>query len=200
MAGTPSSGLQDYKEFLSAFREIGTFGLVVAIFLPFLPALAGAEPPWPTHAPFWTSALEMVALAITYFLFTNATRRALTRFFSLFIPIVFLSLFAYLALFALFVFTLPTTGEKVVAGFQCTNHASAIASRLGQECPFLNSDLFASATYEADRIWTKPSIAIVQFFLFVTWLLAFLGIMSTLSAFVAYQRKRNFKRRAHNKG
>lgn len=43
----------------------------------------------------------------------------------------------------MFVFDMPLTGDKVVAGFQCTQQAERfIAPVLMQECPFLNEELF----------------------------------------------------------
>ena len=182
--------LDDFKGFLDDFKGVGAWALSAAIALPVLAALAGVAPPWPRGAATLTALLEIVTLILIYHWVSRLSRAGLSSLFRRLAPVMALFLVAYLVLFSMFVFTLPTNGEPVVKGFACTPNAAALAERFGDACPFLGRDALAAATYEVDRLWTIASITLVRLALFVTWLGFFLSFVAFVAAFVVHARKR----------
>lgn len=180
---------RDLRRFFSEFRRFAFWALAGAFAIPFAGSFIDLAPPWPAAVALLTAVFEVVCLVIVYIFLDRTGKRTARRVIVSCIPIAALGLGGYLILYSMFVFAIPTTGERVVAGFECTATAREIVTaEFLQSCPFLNADVLASANYAADRIWTKPSIALVRLSLFGTWLAFFCAVTTTIATALAHQR------------
>lgn len=167
MAGSEHQG---FSEFLKAFDRHTILALIPILALPFvLDQLFSLQPPWPRHSTYATAFLELAALFLAFFVQIPSRKRLVRRQVVVFALIV-LAFIAYFALYSIFVFETPLTGEKVIAGFRCTQQAERyIAPALMQHCPFLNEQALAAAQYEAEVVWTPLSVRLVEIALFIAW-------------------------------
>lgn len=163
---------------------------LVVLGLPFLIAGLGFAPPWPPGLAAIAAAIQAMAIAGIIVIFPMMDRRSLKRLLvtSGACLVVFGS--AYLAMQSAFVFQAPTTGERFVKGFVCTSDAMRLYKA---KCPFLGQDELQGAEYEAERLWTLPSIALVRITLDLLWIVSLVA-MSIFAAFVAVNVLRERRR------
>lgn len=192
--GAKAPAVRRTASFAAAARNPIGWTAVVVVLVPFLAAALGIVPPWPRGIQIVAAAVE----ALTVIAFLVAVRSldgvALKR-----------CLFAAAACFAVggtgfliaqssFVFAVPTTGERFVKGFVCTDEARLLYK---DKCPFLGDDELQGTEYDPERLWTVQSIAVTRVSLDVLWLLSFVGI-SLLSAFaVVYVLREEAPSHAH---
>ena len=88
----------------------------------------------------------------------------------------------YLLEVSRYTYQTPTTKERWAAGFVCTADALVV---FGEKCPNLGIDELRGAEYEAERLWTRESITVVQVSLVVLWLLAFMLLSAMIASFGA---------------
>lgn len=140
------------------------------------------------------AGFEFLSLIIAFLYFRNSSLKSVRIAVLWSVIIFFLLCVCYIFAISLFVFEAPTTGERFVSGFICKPDGSIIASLYREQCPFLSSDALASATYEADRLWTQFSISVVRTFIFINWILLFTSFVFSVSLFIAYRSSQRFIR------
>lgn len=153
------------------------FAVVVA--LPAGAALAGIAPPWPTG--FWVATVAGAALILGASLrpvrsLTLAGRR---RWVAAAAVLLVVTVAGYLFVSSAYVYRIPTTNIRMAKGFVCTPEGQQLYK---DKCPFLGLDELRGAEYEAERLWTARSIAIVEIALDSLWLLAFIALAVLLAA------------------
>ena len=186
--GTKAPALRQFEELWRNFRGLSTTALGSSVAAPFAVALIHLSPPWPRGILPLTALVEFLILVAVFQLLPKATRKRAGRL------IVFglLSLFAistiYLLAFSRFTFEVPTKHETYVKGYVCTANAALV---YGARCPDLGLDELQTAEYEAERLWTRDSIAVVRTGLVVLWLMAFALLSIVLGTFLVYQTRRS---------
>lgn len=152
--------------------------------LPMVAAWLGIAPPWPPGSQYFTIALEAVLLGATAAGLQGVSRGSLRRLVIASSILLVLGGMFYLALFNTFTFVTPTTGQHWVKGYVCTPEALSLPG-YKEKCPFLDKDELSQAEYEAQRLWTLPSITVVKVALAAIWFASFAAIAVLGAAIVA---------------
>ncbi len=147
--------------------------LAVLFVVPVILQLNDAAPPWP-GAVGWTTAVGNVALALGFGRIVDRHPTWSNRF-TVFIALVFAiaCLISYLVLTSRYVFTIPTTGELGIMGFQCTPEALLVYP---DNCPGNVKEALASAEFESALIWQQETIDLVRLGILGTWLVSFMAL------------------------
>jgi hypothetical protein len=162
-----------------ALRNPIVWALALVFVLPFVAAALGIAPPWPPGIQIVTVAIEALTIVTFLVVVRSLDRASLKRY--LFASAACLALCGggFLVAQSAFVFAAPTTGQRFVKGFVCTDDARLLYK---SKCPFLGDDELQGTEYDAERLWTVQSIAATRVALDALWLLAFVAV-SVLSAF-----------------
>jgi len=94
----------------------------------------------------------------------------------------------------MFVFEIPTNGERVVLGCGYTDNAIAVSKMLGStsggSCPGNYENMLAGAQYNSYEIWRRESIMGMSLTLLLFWFSFFMMFSVFLGWFVISQHQR----------
>jgi len=188
-----SSGLDEFKELLTDFRSLSTWAVGVGVGAPFIAAVAAlAPPPWEKQIALITAVIELVVLIIVFQFFASAQRRRVERIMFWALSVLTTAVLAYLILFNVFTFVIPTTENKAVAGFVCTEEAKLV---YGESCDDHATEKLASMQYEAARLWESWSISLMTFLLTILWFLCFGALSALVGVFLVFQSRQLVKKK-----
>jgi hypothetical protein len=186
-------GLVGFKDLLKEFRGLSLWAVGGSIAVPFAAALAALSPPWPPSIVLVTAVAELVALIYVYQFIKQARRKSIDRILAISGLLLIVFGAAYLAAVSIYTYETPTTKERFVKGYQCTPDAAAVFKN---KCPDLGLDELKTAEYDADRLWSERSIAVVRLTLVALWLASFSALSVLIGSFLVYQMtERGLKRR-----
>lgn len=172
---SPAIGVAEAIHQLSTASARWLWGTVYAltVALPAGFALARVAPPWPDGVAVITSLVLVAGLALSAQLLhaRSASRHRAALLISSTLVVVGLS--AYFLGVSTFTYQVPTTHERYARGYECTEDALLLFK---ERCPDLGLDELQTAEYEAERLWTSGSIAVVRSSLLGVWLLSFVSI------------------------
>jgi hypothetical protein len=92
----------------------------------------------------------------------------------------------YLGAVSYFTYEVPTTKERFVKGYECTADAHLVFK---ERCPDLGLDELRTAEYEAERLWTRKSIAVTRTSLALLWAVVFVALSFAVGSFLCYQMR-----------
>jgi len=185
-----SNRVDAFSDFMRAFDKATLLVLIPMLAVPFLLDLVfSLQPPWPRYSTYATAFLELATLFLAFFWRVQG-RAQLFRIQVTVFTLICVMFVAYFLLYSLFVFEVPVTGEKLVAGFVCTDQAADfIAPALMQACPFLNEEALAASGYVAEVVWTPLSVRLVEVMMFVAWSSFFILTTFLFGISVAWLRR-----------
>jgi len=178
------SGLVGFKELLSEFRGLSIWAVGGSLAVPFAAAVASLSPPWPPAIVLVTAVAELVALIYVYQFLKSAKRRSINRIIAATGPALVILGAAYLVGVSLYTYEVPTTKQRFVKGYVCTEEAVSVFK---QKCPDLGIDELKQAEYDADRLWTSRSLAMTRLAIVALWLAAFVALSILVGSFLVYQ-------------
>jgi len=178
------AGLVGFKELLSEFRGLSIWAVGGSLAVPFAAALASLSPPWPPAIVLVTAVAELVALIYVYQFLKSAKRRSINRIIAATGPALVILGAAYLVGVSLYTYEVPTTKQRFVKGYVCTEEAVSVFK---QKCPDLGIDELKQAEYDADRLWTSRSLAMTRLAIVALWLAAFVALSILVGSFLVYQ-------------
>jgi ABC-type xylose transport system permease subunit len=181
-----ASGLDDFKRLLKEFRGLSVWAVGGSLVVPFAAALADLSPPWPKGIVPVTAVVELLALALVFQFYKTAGRRVIGRVLLASVVVFALTSVVYFGMVSYFTYQVPTTNDRFVKGYECTADARLIFK---DRCPDLGLDELRTAEYEAERLWTRKSIAVTRTSLALLWLAAFVALSFALGSFLWYQMK-----------
>lgn len=160
-------------------RLYAAFAVVVG--LPAGAAATGIAPPWPSGIWVATAVAGAVAVAAARTLLRSARPAGRMRAIAAAAAAALLLVTAsgYLFASSAYVYQIPTTNLRLAKGFVCTPDAQRVYQ---DKCPHLGLDELRGMEYEAGRLWTAQSIAIVQIALVLQWSLAFVALAVLVAA------------------
>jgi hypothetical protein len=158
-------------------RVYAAFAIVVALAAG--AAAAGIEPPWPAAIWIETAAFGAVAVAAARALLRSARPAERIRAIAVAAVLLVVTASGYLFASSAYVFEVPTTNVRLAKGFVCTPEGRRV---YGNKCPNLGLDELREAEYEAGRLWTAQSIAIVRIVLLLLWSTAFAAVAVLVAA------------------
>jgi hypothetical protein len=137
---------------------------------------------------------ELVVLIYVYQFLKKAKRRTINRIIAMGGLALIVVGGIYLTAVSLYTYEVPTTKERFVKGYVCTDEAAAVFK---QKCPDLGLDELKTAEFDADRLWTSRSIAATRLAIVGLWLAAFVALSVLVGSFLVYQLQiPNMRRRA----
>lgn len=178
------AGLVGFKELLSEFRGLSIWAVGGSLAVPFAAAVASLSPPWPPAIVLVTAVAELVALIYVYQFLKSAKRRSINRIIAATGPALVILGAAYLVGVSLYTYEVPTTKQRFVKGYVCTEEAVSVFK---QKCPDLGIDELKQAEYDADRLWTSRSLAMTRLAIVALWLAAFVALSILVGSFLVYQ-------------
>src|ERR1051326_2977789 len=123
--------LRSFHAFLKDVRSLWALVFSGPVILPFIAAFAGIEPPWPKQIAPITAVVVLLVLVLTYQRTLHNTSPNVNGRLLIFAVIVFVCLTVHLGLANLFIFTIPTNGERIVLGCGFTRNAVLVAKQIG---------------------------------------------------------------------
>jgi hypothetical protein len=181
----------DFTASLNGMKKL--VALAASAITPVVAAFAGVSPPWPPGVTKLSVVLVTLVLVLAWptVSATTPVRRRRLILFAAVTCLVFL--FAYLALFSVFVFNVPTSAKVVIVlGCGYTEDARKVAAFAqldeGFGCPGNYERLLQSAQFVPGEIWTRWSIVAVQAAIFASWLLTLSSLSVALFAFASGQQ------------
>jgi hypothetical protein len=178
------AGLVGFKELLKEFRGLSVWAAGGSVAVPFAAALASLSPPWPPAIVLVTAVAELVALIYVYQFLKGAKRRLINRIIGAAGLALVVFGAVYLTAVSLYTYEVPTTRQRFVKGYVCTEEAAAVFKT---KCPDLGMDELKTAEYDADRLWTSRSITITRLTIVVLWLATFVALSLLVGSFLVYQ-------------
>jgi hypothetical protein len=164
------------------------WAVIANLSLPTLGSLFSLSPPWPRGVVLITCALASVVSIWTINALRDSTPTLVNRIVA-WMAVTFVILVAtYLLIVSLFTYETPTTSQYWAKGLICTVEASSVYK---DKCPTLGVDELRAAEYEAERLWTPGSIAMVQIILVALWLASFAALASAIGSVLLTQSRSN---------
>jgi hypothetical protein len=186
-----ANGIEEFKRLLTEFRGLSVWAVGGGVAVPFVAAMTDLSPPWPPAIVPVTAVIELLSLVLVFQFLRTSKRRLINWILSVSVALFVTTGLIYLLGLSLYTYEVPTTKERFVKGYECTSEAKAI---FGEHCPDLGLDELRTAEYEADRLWTRKSIAFTRSIIVFVWLLVFAELSFALGSFLVYQMRA--KRRA----
>jgi ABC-type xylose transport system permease subunit len=186
------SGLDDFKLLLKEYRGLSVWAVGGSLVVPFAAKLADLSPPWPPGIVPVTAVVQLLALVLVFQFFKTAKRRIINWVLLLSIAIFAVTSVIYLSAVSYCTYEVPTTKARYVKGYECTHEAQLVFK---SQCPDLGLDELGTAEYEAERLWTRKSIAVIRTALVMIWSLVFVALSFSLGGFLCYQMRMNARAR-----
>jgi hypothetical protein len=182
-----ASGLDQFKRLLKEFRGLSQWAVIGgSVVVPFAAYLASLSPPWPTGIVPVTAVVELIALMLVFQFYHDASRRVINRVLLASVAVFALTGVAYLGSVSYFTYEVPTTKERFVKGYECTADARLVFK---ERCPDLGLDELRTAEYEAERLWTRKSIAVTRTSLALLWAVVFVALSFAVGSFLCFQMR-----------
>jgi ABC-type xylose transport system permease subunit len=181
-----TSGLDDFKLLLKEFRGLSVWAVGGSLVVPFAASLADLSPPWPPGIVPVTAVVELLALVLVFQFFKTARRQIINVVLILSVALFAVTSVVYLSAISYFTYQVPTTKERFVKGYECTPDAQMVFKN---RCPDLGLDELRTAEYDAERLWTRKSLAVTRTGLALVWSLVFVALSFALGGFLGYQMR-----------
>jgi TIR domain len=163
----PAKGVRDWLLSPAPWAVLG----IVAV--PFGAAYGALTPAWPPGVEIVSAILGVVAFMLVAHWLRGATTGAINRIIVIAAIVLGLSSAAYMLVASIYIYQVPTTKERWTKGFTCSPEAQLLYKH---KCPHLGVDELRGAEYEAERLWTVQSIAMIKVALLTMWLAACLSL------------------------
>lgn len=192
------AGFAGFKELLERFNILSTWaaGSVAAV-VPVAAYLSAISPPWPPGIVIITSITELVALCLVYQVLKDATKTKINIILWVSTCAIAIVSVAYLTLNSFFTFVIPTTKERSIKGFTCSEFAESVYEK---SCPNLGTDELETAKWSAETLWTIGSITVVRDGLVILWVLDFAILSAFMGSFIVFQSRVSTQSRAKKEG
>jgi len=181
-----ATGLQEFRDALIDYKSLSSWAMGGGIAVPLVDYLIRLGPPWPLDGgvPIITSVAELLTLMCAFHLWSRSTRSGLGRRLALLIVLLFIFFGAYLYINGAYTFHSPVDDSKHVKGFILRPDVAPLIT-----ADFSAEDALAGNEYQADQVWTSPSINAAMLTLLVGWLLSFISLSAIIASFVLYYRR-----------
>jgi len=160
------------------FRSPFPWTVAALLAIPIGASLLALGPPWPPGAGPLASALAALTFVLIHERFRALRPAAWNRVAIASSAVFVAALCAYLTATSVYVYQTPGK-ERFAKGFACTGDALLLYK---DKCPNLGMDELSGAEYEAERLWTPQSIALVRLLLDALWLLLFIALAALAAA------------------
>ena len=181
-----TSGLSEFKEVLTDFRQLASLALKGAVTAPLIDIWLRIGPAPTRLVAVLSSLVEFLAVVWVFQFWRDARERRLSVRMKVALGFFFVGMVLSLVLLWTFTISAGQGRDRVVEGFTIRPEIK----------PLINTSYSAEqalreSEYDAERVWTKRSIVAVQTSMIVIWMTSFAFLAVYLTIFIVLQRRRN---------
>jgi hypothetical protein len=173
------TGLQEFRQVLKNFRELGSLAVKGTVALPLLNIWLKFGPPPAAAMAICTSALQFLAVMWTFHFWHGTPRKNLDRRMRVCAVLFVLGLLASGVLLERFTMRPGPKREVVVKGYVLRSEVQPL---IGPN--FDTTAALQAAGYDPEQVWTAASIGTIHVLLVASWMIAFVSIAMFISAFL----------------
>lgn len=180
------AGWAEFKKVAERFGIVGGLAVGGSAIAPIVAKAIGFAPLWPGDVQYLTSLFILVTIMFVFFVTRAVTRRTYLLIIGLGSVLFIVSVLVYLMMLGRFIYTVPSTGERVELGCTWRNDFRDLKQPVGRvsECPGDFAEDLEGAGNIPARIWTDNSVQNVRLVIFLMWLLTFVSLASVICTFV----------------
>jgi hypothetical protein len=176
--------LNEFKEVLADFREIGSLALKGAIAVPLADLWLKLGPPPANAVAVLGSLVEMLAVMWVFQFWYSANDRKLNFRMKTALVLFFVGIVASLILLEEFTIFPSPDRERVIEGVSLRADVKPIIDE-----SYRPEDALKDNQYDPDKVWTKESIVVVRVSLTLTWMFTLACLAAYLTVFIILGRR-----------
>jgi hypothetical protein len=189
------TGLQEFKEVLKNFRELGSFAIKGTVALPLLNLWYKLGPPPATTIALLTSAMEFLAVMWTFHFWHGMPRKRLNIRMRLSAIVFCIALAASGILIERFTLRRTPARDGIVLGWVLRPDVRPLMS-----ATYTPMDALRDAEYDPRRVWTLGSISLVHAVVIACWLITFVSVSVFTSIFIIQQKRQQLSSQPATRG
>src|SRR5713226_6664656 len=178
------TGLQEIKEVLKNYRELGSFAIKGTVALPLLNLWSKLGPPPTTAIAVLTSAMEFLAVMWTFHFWHDMPRKRLNIRMRVSAIVFCIALAASGILIERFTLHPTPARDGIVLGWALRSDVQPLISST-----YTPMDALRDAEYDPRRVWTLGSIVLVHVAVVAHWLITFVSVSVFISIFIIQQKR-----------
>jgi hypothetical protein len=178
-----STGLQEFKQVLKNFRELGSLAVKGTVAAPLLNVWLKFGPPPTAAVAALTSATQFLAVMWTFHFWHGMARSNLNRRMKLCAALFVVGLVTSGVLLKQFTIRPGPNRDSIVEGYALRSDVQRL---IGPN--YTPLDALREAEYDASQVWTSTSITTIQVLLIMSWATTFVSVAMFISTFVMLQR------------
>jgi hypothetical protein len=188
-----ATGLQEFKQVLKSFRELGSLAVKGTVALPLLNIWLRFGPPPTAAIAVLTSGIQFLAVMWTFHFWHSTDQKNLNRRMSFCVALFLGGLVASGALLEQFTIRPGPSRECIVEGYILRSDVQPL---IGPNHTPL--DTLREAEYDPSQVWTRTSITAIHVLLVASWMTTFASVAMFISTFLMLQRTRREVTAAQN--
>lgn len=178
-----STGLEEFKQVLTDFHELGSLAVKGTVAAPLLDVLLKFGPPPTAAIAVLTSVMQFLAVMWTFHFWHGTARTKLNRRMKLCAALFVVGLLLSGVLIKQFTASPGLGRDSVVLGYALRSDVQPLIGP--NHTPV---DALREAQYDASQVWTNPSITAIQVLLVIAWTGTFVAVAMFISTFLMLQR------------
>ena len=178
-----ASGLQDFKQVLTDFRELGSLAVKGTVAAPLVDVFLKFGPPPTTAIAVLTSGMQFLAVMWTFHFWHDKPEQTLNRRMKACAALFVAGLIFAGVLMKQFTTSPGPRRENVVLGYELRSDVKPL---IGPNYSAL--DALREAQYDASQVWTDSSIAVMHALLVISWTGTFVAVALFISTFLMLHR------------
>ena len=180
-----ASGLQEFKQVLTDFRELGSLAVKGTVAAPLVDIFLKFGPPPATAIAVLTSGMQFLAVTWTFHFWHDTPEQKLNRRMKVCAALFVVGLIFAGAVIKQYTASPGPGRERVVLGYELRSDVKPL---IGPNYSAL--DALREAQYDTSQVWTDSSITVIHVFLVTCWTGTFVAVAMFISTFLMLQRAR----------
>jgi hypothetical protein len=174
-----AEGLEEFKQVLRNFRELGGLAVKGTVAVPLLNVWLKFGPPPTAAIAVLTSGVQFLAVMWAFHFWHDMERKNLDRRMRICVGLLITALIVFGVLMKQFTTRPRPNAELVVEGYALRGDVEPLIGP-----GYTSANALHDAQYEPSQVWTATSITLIHTFFVVSWLSAFATVALFLSAFL----------------
>lgn len=180
-----NTGLSEFKEVLSDFRQLHSFALKAAVTVPLADIWLKLGPPPSKAVGALTSLMEFMTVVWVFQFWSNSSEGKLRVRMKIALGLFLVGIASSLVLLERFSISPGQGRERVVEGLSLRPDVKPIV-----DASYTPEQALRDSEYDPDKVWTKESIAVLRTLITLTWVATFVFLAAYLTVFIILQRRR----------
>jgi hypothetical protein len=189
------TGLEDFKQVLKSFHELGSLAIKGTVALPLVNLWSKLGPPPTAGVSLMTSATQFLAVMSVFHFWQGVAPRRLNFRMKVSAIVFCVALCASGVLIDRFTSHPRPHSDPIVCGYRLRPDVRPLIS-----ASYTASDALRDAEYDAERVWTPGSITLIHAVLIACWLLTFVSVSVFTSTFIILQKRSQLRKQAVAQG